>query len=249
MRQQVDVDLRNRTTAMITEGNLVHVRDNFSTKRDLIVCEHDTLMADLSRKARACKTAPREERMVNLRKLLPHMSAIKQSRQKTALADKQLKVLDMQINAFENLSFQKEMTDTLRASVAAMKKIGITDEDEVNTMVLDIEDTMSQQNQVSDALSMTLVNSMDDTNTSDDALMRELMALMGDDEDTFETTPVPVHKQIKKETVSIVHNSLAPTPSMVVLPPVGRSVTQQMLAVDHFKDQSQGDVEAKSIPA
>ncbi|KAJ1468664.1 hypothetical protein T484DRAFT_1854697 [Baffinella frigidus] len=117
------------------------------------------------------------------------MSAIKQSRQKTALADKQLKVLDMQINAFENLSFQKEMTDTLRASVAAMKKIGITDEDEVNTMVLDIEDTMSQQNQVSDALSMTLVNSMDDTNTSDDALMRELMALMGDDEDTFETTP------------------------------------------------------------
>ncbi|KAJ1466974.1 hypothetical protein T484DRAFT_1860158 [Baffinella frigidus] len=182
MREQVDVEIRNHTTAIIAESNLLSVRDNIEKNKLKTATEQDSLMRELRTKARACKLGPKELRVGNLKKLLPMLQRCKRYRQQTALAGQQLSLVDMQINAFENGRFQKEMTDTLRASVIAMKKVGIADDaSDVDTIVIDMEETMAAQNEVSESLTSTFVNTMEDA--SDDSLMRELMALMGDDDE------------------------------------------------------------------
>ena len=212
MRERVDVEIQNHTTAIVAESNLLSVRDNIEKNKMKTVNEQDTLMTELRSKARACKLAPTKElRVAKLKLLLPLLTRCKRYRQQTALASQQLTLLDAQINAFENGRFQKEMTDTLRASVVAMKRVGITDDaSDVDSIVLDMEDTIAQQNQISESLASTLVNNMDDTNSSDDSLMRELMLLMGDDDD------------VKDEGVT-VHAHTSP---VLVLPPTPISILQ-----------------------
>jgi len=220
MREHVDVEIQNRTTAMIAENNLVSVRDNIEKNKEKIVAEQDNAMTELRTKARLCKGGTKEQRAAKLKKLLPLMQRWKKYRHQTQLASQQLNLLDVQINAFENGRFQKEMTDTLRAGVAAMRKVGITDDaSDMDTIVLDMEQTMSDQKELTDSMSLSLVNSMDDSN-SDEALMRELMALAGDDEDVEE------NEDTSKKTVKHVHET-AITP-LVVLPQTHVSVTPQM---------------------
>jgi hypothetical protein len=186
LRERMDVELINHTTAIVAESKLMTVRDNIEKNKDRNICEQEALMTELRSKARACKgVTAKEQRVAKLRKLLPTLQRCKRLRKQNALANQQLSLLDLQINAFENGRFQKQMTDTLRASVVAMKKVGISEDNvgDVDTMVLDMEDTISQQTQISESLASTLVNTMDESSSSDDSLMRELMLLMGDDED------------------------------------------------------------------
>ncbi|KAJ1467035.1 hypothetical protein T484DRAFT_1756190 [Baffinella frigidus] len=213
MREQLDSEIRNHTTAMIAESNLLSVRDNIEKNKSKTTTDQATIMTELRTKARACKGGTKEMRTAKLKKLIPLLQRCKRYRQQSVLAEQQLSLLDMQINAFENGRFQKEMTDTLRASVVAMKKVGITDSDagDVDTIVLDMEETMHQQTQISDSLAMTIVNTMEDSSSNDDSLMRELMAMMGDDDD------------IQEEYVPIPELSVGTSP-VVVLPPVPVSV-------------------------
>jgi hypothetical protein len=185
----MDSGLVNTTTAMLAENNLLSVRDNIEKNKTKITTEEDSLKMDIRTKARACKGGTKEQRAIKLKKLLPLMQRYKRYRQQNALANQQLNLLNAQLNAFENGRFQKEMTDTLRYSVVAMKKVGISDnEDAVHDIVDDLQDTITLQNQISESLSLPLVNSMDENSTSDDSLMRELMALVGDDTDEQDTS-------------------------------------------------------------
>ena len=182
VRERIDPDLANRTTAMIAESNLLAVSVDLQKKKDKITEDHDNLFAKLRDKVRMCKRgATKEERLTNLKKLLPLMQTCKRYRHQKHLADKQTRLLELQINAFETGHFQKQMTDTLRASVVAMKKVGIMDDiDKVDSMMSDLEESVTQQNEISDSMENSLVNSMHDSSNTDDSLMRELMAMMRD---------------------------------------------------------------------
>lgn len=188
----MDVELVNTTRAMIAESNLLSVRDNIDKNKTKIATEEGCLMVEIRTKAKACRGGNKDQRRAKLKKVLPLMQRLKRFRQQTALANQQLGLLNAQLNAFENGRFQKEMTDTLRASVVAMKKVGISETgDNVYDIVDDLQDTITQQNQLSESLSVSLVNTMDESSASDDALMRELMAMVGDDEDDIDQT-IPI---------------------------------------------------------
>jgi hypothetical protein len=223
MREMLDVEIRNRTTAMIAENNLVSVRDNIEKNKDKIAAELDIAMEDLRTKARLCKGGTKEQSMLRLKKLVPLLQKVKGLRHKMALATQQLNLLDAQINAFENGRFQKEMTDTLRAGVAAMRKVGITDDgSDLDTIVLDMEETMEEQNRLTDSMSVSVVNSMDESN-SDENLMKELMMLAGNFEEvedsTSPNTVTPVQKIIKP-TESVVPTVVLPTASVTLTTPM-----------------------------
>jgi len=218
VREHMNSRLVHTTKAMIAESNLLSVRDNIEKNKTKITAEEEDLMTELRTKAKSCKGGTREQRAIKLRKLLPLMQRFKRYRQQNALATKQLGLLNAQLSAFENGRFQKEMTDTLRASVVAMKKVGISeDEDAVYDIVDDLQETITQQNQISESLSVSLVNSMDDSSGSDDALMRELMALTGDDDDEPDTyiTPVPKSEAIA-QYVTIIPPDKADMPPAVM---------------------------------
>jgi hypothetical protein len=238
MRETVDVEIRNRTTAMIAENNLVSVRDNIEKNKSKIVCEQDITMNELRTKARMCRGGTKEQRTVKLKKLLPLLQRFKKYRQQTQLASQQLNLLDVQINAFENGRFQKEMTETLRAGVVAMRKVGISDDaSDMDTIVLDMEDTISQQNQLADSMSVGLVNSMDDNN-SDEGLMRELMALAGDDDDADDLLEIPVKPSTPTPTQPLNQvEQVVPVPT-VLLPPQSVSVTAPMMPVSTMMSAS-----------
>jgi hypothetical protein len=224
MREMVDVEIRNRTTAMIAENNLVSVRDNIEKNKDKIAAEVDITMEDLRTKARLCKGGTKEQSMLRLKKLLPLLQKVKGLRHKMGLATQQLNLLDAQINAFENGRNQKEMTETLRAGVAAMRKVGITDDaSDMDTIVLDMEETMEEQNRLTDSMTVSTINSMDENN-SDENLMKELMALAGNFEEVEESIPAG--------TVTPVVEPIKPTDPVlptVVLPTASVSVTVPMI--------------------
>jgi hypothetical protein len=186
LRERVDSDLRNTTMAMVSENNLTCCSDTIMKNKEKIMVEHDNLFAELRSKARLCRVGSKELRVAKLKKLLPLMTKFKRCRQQIGLADQHIRVLRVQINAFETGRFHKEMTDTLRASMVAMKKVGITDESDVDNLIGDMEQRMHDQQEVSD--SMDLVNSMDDVKMSDESLMQELMAFMGEDDETAAVT-------------------------------------------------------------
>jgi hypothetical protein len=229
-RELMDIELRHRTTAIVAESNLLSVRDNIEKNKHKTTTEQDLIMRELRTKARACKGGTKELRVSKLRKLIPLLQRFKRQKQQSVLADQQLSLLDTQINAFENGRFQKEMTDTLRASVVAMKQVGITDSDagDVDTIVMDMEDTIQQQNQISDSLAMTLVNTMDDSSSNDDSLMRELMAMMGDEDDTADESvlvikpPVGTSPGVVLPTIPVVVHTTQATP---VLPQISEEVS------------------------
>jgi hypothetical protein len=210
--QRVDSELHNRTSVMIAESNLQAVRGNIEKNKSKTIIEQDILMNELRVKTKACKGGTKELRISKLRKLIPILTRCKRHRQQGVLADQQLTLLDMQINAFETGRFQKEITDTLKASAVAMKKVGIldSDADDVDNLLIDLEDKMAKQVEVGDSIASTLVNSMDD---NEDSMMKELMAMMGDDEETVEHN-VPTEK----------HGSMSP---VIVLPPSPISIMPQ----------------------
>ena len=226
LREKMDVELTNHTTAMVAENNLVNVRDTIEKNMDKIVCEQDMLKADMRAKAQACKGRTKEQRQTKLKKVLPLLKRYKSYGQQILLANQQLGLLNVQITAFDKGRFQKQMSDTLRASVVAMRKIGVNED--LSTIVDDMEDNLQQQNEVSDSMSLSLVNSMDDGD-SDDALMRELMALAGDDEEVVDNEPVPL----------VVLPVPAASSTAVVLPPVVVSVTEEVVPVDQEQQQEE----------
>ena len=67
MREMLDVEIRNRTTAMIAENNLVSVRDNIEKNKDKIAAELDIAMEDLRTKARLCKGGSKEQSLLRLK--------------------------------------------------------------------------------------------------------------------------------------------------------------------------------------
>jgi hypothetical protein len=230
LREKIDVELRNRTTAMVAESKLLSVRDNIEKNKQRAVSDQDGLMSELRCKALACRGGTKEQRMVKLKKLLPMLQRCKRYRQQTALASQQLGLLDAQINAFENGRFQKEMTDTLRDSVVAMKKVGIADDHDVDGIMLDMEDTIQQQTQISESMSLTLVNSMDDSLSSDDALMRELMALAGDDDDIEGAVSEANTKAVSRVPPVAKASTTLPTVAVSVGLPVAKvSVTEEII--------------------
>jgi hypothetical protein len=230
VREKMNVELRNRTTAMVAETKLLCVRDNIEKNKLKSMNEQDSLMTELRSKAVACKGDAKEQRVLKLKKLLPMLQKCKRYRQQTALASQQLSLIDAQINAFENGRFQKEMTDTLRDSVVAMKKVGIAEDNDIDTIMLDMEDLQEKQVQISDSMSLTLVNSMDDGVSSDDALMRELMALAGGDDDTASTSLVNNQKEPSKSP--IIANASSKMPAVAVsvdLPTTTMSLTEETI--------------------
>ena len=228
MRENLDVELRNRTTAMVAENNLISVRDNVEKTKEGINSDREKATDDLRAKVRLCKNAPKEQQKMKLKKLIPLLHNVKGIQKREALVTNQLKLLAVQIDAFENGRTQREMTETLRAGVVAMKKVGITDD--VSTMdniVLDMEDLNSEQNQFADSMSLSLVNSMDDGDT-DEGLMRELMAMLGEEDDTDQKIDIPiVNVPHKVETIPVVDIvPVVSTKPLVVLPPLPMSVTE-----------------------
>lgn len=239
LREKMDVELTNHTTAMVAENNLVNVRDAIEKNMEKIMGEQEVLKSEMRAKARACKGKgeTKEQTQIMLRRLLPFLKRIKSYGQQIALATQQLSLLNVQITAFDKGRFQKQMSDTLRESVVAMRKIGVNED--LSTIVDDMEDNIQQQNEVSDSMSLSLVNSMDDGD-SDDALMRELMALTGDDEEVVNTEPKPLVEPLA---------SVA-SPTTVVLPPVLVSVTQEVVPeVDQERQQEQEKHRLHSILA
>jgi hypothetical protein len=213
--QRVDHELQNRTSVMIAESNLQAVRGNIEKNRSKTSAEQDLLMNELRVKTKECKGGTKELRVSKLRKLLPLLTRCKRHRQQGALADQQLTLLDMQINAFETGRFQKEITDTLKASAVAMKKVGIldSDADDVDNLLVDLEEKMARQVEVGDSIAHSVGNSIDD---NDESMMRELMAMMGDD-DEYKDHPVtntrPEHTPAvvsPPSTISIMSQSTTP---------------------------------------
>lgn len=235
VRERMDTELRNTTTTLLAESNLLSVRDNIEKNKNKTQTDLDVIMRELRTKARACKGGTKELRVSKLKKLIPLLQRCKRYRQQSSLADQQLSLLDMQINAFENGRFQKEMTQTLKASVVAMKQVGITDSDagDVDNIVLDMEDTIHQQNQISDSLAVSLVSTMDD-NSNDDSMMRELMLMMGDDDEGTEEYVTVIEKPVAGSSPVI---GLPPVPISIVLPP--EPVSQ--MSDDILEDKQDGD--------
>jgi len=178
----MDTELRNRTNSMIAESKLMSVRQNIDGNKEKALKEEESLMVDIRKKISSCRHLAREQRTLQLKKLIPQMQRFKRFKQQGALASQQLTLLDAQINAFENGRFQKEMTDTLRASVAAMKQVGIADDSDVDKIFLEMEDNMHHQQDYTDSLNLSIVNSMDDPASNDEMLMRELMLMASEDD-------------------------------------------------------------------
>lgn len=182
VRHRMDTELRNRTNSMIAESRLISVRHNVDENKEKALREEESLMVEIRKKISTYKHLPIEQRTLQLKKLIPQMQRFKRFRQQGALARQQLTLLDAQINAFENGRFQKEMTDTLRASVVAMKQVGIADDSDVDKIFLDMEDNMQQQQDYTESLNMSITNSIDDGSNSDEMLMRELMSMASEDD-------------------------------------------------------------------
>ena len=231
IREGLDVEIRNRTTAMIAEDNLVSVRDNVEKNRDKIVRDREIIVNELRSKAKSCKGGvTKEQKAFKLKGLLPLMRKLKENKTREGLTTKQLDLLRSQIETFENGRMQKQMTDTLRAGVVAMKKVGISDDaSDMDTIVLDMEDALTQQSQVSDSMSMTVVNSMDESDT-DEGLMKELMALLGEEHDTDEITHTPIQPQEEKPIINVPQTTetthVVTSKPTVVLPSIPLSVTE-----------------------
>ena len=230
MRESLDVELRNRTTAMIAENNLISVRDNMEKNKDKIVCDRERATSDLMKKARLCKSSPKEQQKTQLKKLIPLLHSVKGIQKREMLVTNQLKLLDVQIDAFENGRCQREMTETLRAGVVAMKKVGIQDDaSDMDNIVLDMEDSLIEHSKFADSMSLSLVNSMDDTDT-DEGLMRELMAMIGDENDNDEKKDVPIQSRTEPTIVTVqpVVETLpiVATKPTVDLPPLPMSITK-----------------------
>jgi hypothetical protein len=250
MRERMDSELLNTTSAIIAESNLISVRDNIQKNKTKICQEEDDLMQDIRMKAKNCKGGTKEMRVSKLRKLLPLMQRFKRYRQQNALANQQLNLLNAQLTAFENGRFQKEMTDTLRASVTAMKKVGMTEnEDAVYDIVDNLQETITQQNQISESLSMSLVNSMDDASSSDEALMRELFALTGEDEEeetdlSIQPVPTPDAGAIAQYVTIIPPDKSKVTPAVMAvsepLTPAGINAVEQSQE-DGTKEQERAE--------
>ena len=153
--------------------------------------------------------------MFKLKKLIPLMQRYKRCRNQIQMADKHTRLLDVQLAAFENGRFQKEMTDTLRASVTAMKRIGITEDIRlVDDMMIEVEESYTQQKDIADSMESSLINNMEDNTQTDESLMKELMMMMGDEEEVEEGHATDHNAQ--EPTVPITVQSLAPTiPSTV----------------------------------
>ena len=187
IRERLDSDIRHRTTAMIAENNLMSVRDTIDKNKQKAMVEYDGLSVDLRCKARSCRGGTKEQRAAKLKKLIPLMQRYKRCRQQVQMADKHTRLLDVQLTAFENGRFQKEMTDTLRASVTAMKRIGINENiNLVDDMMVEVEESYNQQKDISDSMESSLINNMDDNTQTDESLMRELMLMMGDEDEVEE---------------------------------------------------------------
>lgn len=230
-RERVDSDLRATTMAMVSENNLSVHSETLERNKEKLVAQHIHLLSELSTKARLCRSGSKELRVAKLKKLLPLMKPLKACRHQIALADQHMGLLQVQINAFENGRFQKTTTDTLRASMIAMKRLGITDEVDVDNLIGDMEFNISQQRDTSD--SMDLVNSMDDPRMTDESLMAELMAFMGGDEEEEEDTTTAL--------VAAPLVQLAPpaTEPPVSLDPVIPRVGSIPLTVQQQQDQKQ----------
>jgi hypothetical protein len=221
MRENMDREIRNQTTSMITENRLMSVRTNVEKNKEKLIADQGILTNELRHKAKLCKGGTKEQRMLKLKKLLPIMQKLKRSRSQSGVANQHLGVIDVQINAFENGRFQKEMTDTLKASVVALKQVGISgDPGTVEDMITEFEEHVSDLDEVNNSFSTTFVNSMDDTSNGDDALLRELMTLVGEDDDT-DPAAEPV-----AQTPKIV-GRVSP---VVVLPPL--SISQMKTPAD-----------------
>ena len=215
LRERMDSDILHRTTAMVAENNLMSVRDTIYKNKQKVMLEHDDISTDLRYKARSCRGGTKEQRIIKLKKLIPLMQKFKRCRHQIQMADKHTRLLDVQINAFENGRFQKEMTDTLRASVTAMKKIGITEDISlVDDMMVEVEESYIQQKDVANSLEGSLINNMDEDRPTDESLIGELMLMMGEEEDVEEIRAVD--KPITDNVMQPIETKLTPTiPSTV----------------------------------
>jgi hypothetical protein len=221
---------------MITENRLMSVRTNVEKNKEKLIADQGILTNELRHKAKLCKGGTKEQRMLKLKKLLPIMQKLKRSRSQTGVANQHLGVIDVQINAFENGRFQKEMTDTLKASVVALKQVGISgDPGTVEDMITEFEEHVSDIDEVNNSFSTTLVNGMDDVSNGDDALLRELMALVGEDDDT-DPAAEPV-----AQTPKIV-GRVSP---VIVLPPL--SVSQMKIPDENSKPQVRMESVAEDV--
>ena len=227
MRERMDSDIRHRTTAMIAENNLMSVRETIDKNRQKAISEHEELSTDLRCKARSCRGGTKEHRMLKLKKLIPLMQRYKRCRNQIQMADKHTRLLDVQLAAFENGRFQKEMTDTLRASVTAMKRIGITEDIRlVDDMMIEVEESYTQQKDIADSMESSLINNMEDNTQTDESLMRELMLMMGDEEEVEEGHATDHNAQ--EPTAPIAVQPLTPTiPSTVAQQQQHRKLTEQ----------------------
>ena len=210
----MDADIRDRSTAMIAENNLLSVRDTVNKNRQKITVEYESILSDLRYKARLCRGGEREQRVVKLKQLIPLMHKLKRCRNQILIADKHTRLLEVQLNAFENGRFQKEMTDTLRASVYAMKRVGITEDIRlVDDMMVQVEESYIQQQDVADSMESSLINSMDDSNQSDESILRELMVMMGGEDDIEEehiaATDAPIESSRRPSLVPAIPNTVS----------------------------------------
>jgi hypothetical protein len=215
IRERVDSDISHRTTAMIAENNLMSVRETIEKNKQKAISEYDELSTDLRCKARSCRGGTKEQRVFKLKKLIPLMQKCKRCRNQIQMGEKHTRLLDVQLAAFENGRFQKEMTDTLRASVTAMKRIGITEDIRlVDDMMVEVEESYIQQRDISDSMESSLINNMEDNTQTDESLMRELMQMMGEEEEVEEGSTVDTPTQ--EPTCPVIAEPIAPTiPSTV----------------------------------
>lgn len=191
-RHKLNPKLERETASIVAEGNLAHVRANINKNYEKLLGEVQKEQHALHMKMHSAKQLPgRDAKLQQMRRLLPALKRLKRAQNQAHMVEKQLGVLDVQINAFETGRFQKEMAETLRSSISVLRKNGISEDDvsKMDDMVGDVEESMNLQNELSETLNSVNNVAAEDAagafagngtaSMADEALLRELLSLAG----------------------------------------------------------------------
>jgi hypothetical protein len=188
-REKTDSTLRARAAALLAEDGLSTARDSVEKTRLKIQAQLEDTMQEVQEGCQRCKRVEvQSRRMVQLRQLIPLMQRAKRLRIQLANSQKQVTLLELQIDAFENGRVQKQLTESLKKSVEVMKTVGVpsSESTKIDDLMGEFEEQIQEQRDLSDTLDAGgILGGMREPDAtslseSDDELLRELMTLMGE---------------------------------------------------------------------
>jgi hypothetical protein len=188
-REKTDSTLRARAAALLAEDGLSTARDSVEKTRLKIQAQLEDTMQEVQEGCQRCKRVEVQSRRVaQLRQLIPLMQRAKRLRIQLANSQKQVNLLELQIDAFENGRVQKQLTESLKKSVEVMKTVGVpsSESTKIDDLMGEFEEQIQEQRDLSDTLDAGgILGGMREPDASslsesDDELLRELMTLMGE---------------------------------------------------------------------